>query len=58
MVEMDSEKGKEILAHAMASEYCVLEFNEMDDGSMNVVDITEHVRQLEEKVNNDWNPPA
>lgn len=47
---MKSEKGKEILMHAANSEYCVLEFEEMDDGSMQVRDITEHHRQLERRV--------
>lgn len=46
-VPVKSETGKSILAHAMNEEYCVLEFNEMDDGSLTVADITEHVRQLE-----------
>lgn len=46
---MRSEKGKQILAHAMAQEYCVLEFSEMDDGSHRIVDITEHVEALEEQ---------
>lgn len=43
-----SEPGKKMLAHALSNEYCVLEFNELDDGTMHVVDITEHVKQLEE----------
>lgn len=51
-VPMRSDKGKEILAHAMAQEYCVLEFSKMDDGSHRIVDITDHVEALEEKVNN------
>lgn len=46
-VSIQSETGKSILAHAMNEEYCVLEFNEMDNGSLAVADITEHVRQLE-----------
>lgn len=50
MVPVDSPKGKQILAYAFEEGDCVLEFNEMDDGSLHVVDITEHVRQLEEKV--------
>lgn len=47
-VPMRSETGKEILLHAMSKEYCVLEFNTMDDGTEHIVDITEHVEQLEE----------
>lgn len=50
-VPVKSERGKEILAHAMNKEYCVLEFSEMDDGSMQIADITEHVEALEEQVN-------
>jgi len=45
---LQSDKGKQMLAHALSNEYCVLEFNEMDDDTMHVVDITEHVEQLEE----------
>jgi len=46
-VPIDGERGKQILAYAMNEGDVVLEFNEMDDGSLHVVDITEHVRQLE-----------
>jgi hypothetical protein len=46
-----SEKGKEILAHAVNKEHCVIEFSEMDDGSMHIADITEHVERLEEQAN-------
>lgn len=46
-----SDTGKSILQYAMASEYCVLEFQEQEDGSMNVVEITEHVKRLEEQNN-------
>lgn len=52
-VPMRSEKGKQILAHAMSKEHCVLEFSEMDDGTHRIVDITDHVEALEKKVNND-----
>lgn len=52
-VPVDSEKGKEILAHAMNKEYCVIEFSEMDDGSMQIADITEHVEKLEEQQRSD-----
>lgn len=48
---MNSDKGKQILAYAMNSEHCVLEFSELDNGEMHVVDITDHVEALEEKVN-------
>lgn len=51
-VPMRSDRGKEILAHAMAQEHCVLEFSQMDDGSHRIVDITKHVEALEQKVNN------
>jgi len=49
---MKSERGKEILVHAMQEDYCVLEFTKMDNGEHRVMDITEHVEQLEEKVEN------
>jgi len=49
---MKSSRGKEILIHAMSNEYCVLEFKEMDNGEHRVMDITEHVEQLEKKVEN------
>lgn len=49
---MHSDTGKSILVHAMSSEYCVLEFKEMDDGEHRVMDITDHVEQLEKKVEN------
>lgn len=53
-VPADSSVGKQILAHAMAEEYCVLEFTELDDGDLMVADITDHLRQLERKhINND-----
>ena len=48
---MRSDKGKEILAHVMEKEHCVLEFSEMDDGTMHIADITKHVEKLEEQVN-------
>lgn len=45
---------KEILAYAFNSEYCVLEFTELDDGEMHVTDVTDHLRQLEQMhINND-----
>lgn len=54
-----SPQGKEIIAYAMNSEYCVLEFTEMDDGSMTVADVTDHLRQLEEMhANNDPAEPV
>lgn len=52
-VPMRSDRGKEILAHAMSKEHCVLEFSQMDDGSHRIVDITDHVQVLEEKNKND-----
>lgn len=48
-VPMRSDRGKEILAHAMSEDYVVLEFSKMDDGSHRIVDITEHVEALEEQ---------
>lgn len=50
-VPVRSDKGKEILAYAMEKEHCVLEFSEMDDGTMHIADITKHVEKLEEQVN-------
>lgn len=49
---MQSDKGKEILAHAMQEGRTVLDF-ETDDGETTMLEITEHVNQLEEMVNND-----
>jgi len=46
-VPMKSETGKEILAQAMAQDYCVLEFTTDDTGTTQVADITTHVEQLE-----------
>lgn len=46
-VPMDSEMGKEILAWVMAQEYAVLEFAEMDNGEMRIMDITDHHLELE-----------
>jgi hypothetical protein len=50
-IPLMSEKGKEILAHAVNKEHCVIEFSEMDDGSMHIADITKHVERLEEQAN-------
>lgn len=50
-----SEKGKEILAYAFNEGDCVLEFQEQPDGTVTVMDITEHVRQLEAFVLEDDN---
>jgi hypothetical protein len=50
-VPVKSEKGKQILAHAMQKDYCVLEFSTTDDGVNQVMDITEHVQELEEIAN-------
>jgi hypothetical protein len=50
---MDSEKGKAILAQAMQEDYCVLEFDTREDGQTMILDITDHVQQLEEMANND-----
>lgn len=49
-VKLKSEKGKEILAYATRQEQCILEFRRMDTGEMTVVDITDHVRRLEDEV--------
>ena len=49
---MHSDKGKQILVHAMNKEHCVLEFTEQPDGEMHVMDITDHVEALEELVEN------
>lgn len=51
---VDSPEGKKVIAYAMNNDYCVLEFSELDDGSMYVADITDHLRQLEKMhANND-----
>jgi hypothetical protein len=51
-VPMKSDRGKEILAHAMAQDRCVLEFKQQDDGTHVIMDITDHVEALETKTNN------
>lgn len=50
--EMTSDQGAEILAHAYHSDYCVLEFKERDDGTKIIMDITDHVEQLEKIAEN------
>lgn len=39
----------EAVAHAMNSDYCVLEFEEVS-GEMQIRDITDHVQSLEEGI--------
>lgn len=46
---IDSEKGKQILAHAMSKDYCVLEFDSKEHTTQ-IMDITDHHRQLEQMV--------
>lgn len=48
--EVDTPKGKEILMYAASREQCILEFARMDDGTLTVADITDHVRALEDEV--------
>jgi hypothetical protein len=43
----DKDAAREAIHYALNSDYCVLEFEETDDG-MQILDITDHVRQLEE----------
>jgi hypothetical protein len=47
----DKDAAREAIHYALNSDYCVLEFEETDDG-MRIVDITDHVEALEEKINN------
>lgn len=47
----DKDSAREAIYYALNSDYCVLEFKEGADG-MRIVDITDHVEALEEKVNN------
>ncbi len=47
---MHSDKGKQILAQAMEEGRTVLEFTENESGEHIVMDITDHVEQLEEKI--------
>lgn len=49
-MELRSERGMQMLAHATSKEYCVIEFSENEDGSMTIADITDHVRELERLV--------
>ena len=54
MPEVDTPVGKQMLAYAMnKDEDVVLEFSENESGEKVIVDITDHVSQLERKVNND-----
>lgn len=49
MVDLTNEQVfKEIMVEASQSDYTVIEFARMDDGSLNVVEITEHLRALED----------
>jgi hypothetical protein len=50
---VESAPGKQALLYAMNSDYCVLEFRERDDGTMVVMEITEHLEQLEEMYANE-----
>lgn len=50
MPDIYSESGKEILAWATTQEYCVLEFEETEEGGTRVADITDHVKELERQV--------
>lgn len=56
--KLRSKKGKQILAHITSKDYGVLEFNKMDDGTIMVCDITEHVEQLEEMHVNSGGSPT
>lgn len=50
----DKDAAREAIHYALNSEHTVLEFTELDNGKMNIVDITEHHRQLEKMhANND-----
>lgn len=46
----DKDAAREAIHYALNSDYCVLEFQQSDDG-MRIVDITDHVKQLEEMNN-------
>lgn len=46
---MSSEIGVEIIAWVIEQEYAVLEFAEMDNGEMRILDITDHHLELEEE---------
>lgn len=56
--KLDSPAGKQMLAHVMQQEYCVMEFKKREDGGYTIADITEHHEQLEEMVDDprDDNP--
>lgn len=54
----DKDAAKQAIYYALNSEYCVLEFSEMESGDIHIVDITEHVEQLEQKhVNSEPDSP-
>jgi hypothetical protein len=47
---LDGPVGKQMLAYAIQQGHCVLEFKE-EDGELTIADVTEHLKALEEKVN-------
>jgi hypothetical protein len=47
----DKDAAREAIHYALNSEHCVLEFKETEDG-MRIVDITDHVEAMEQKINN------
>jgi len=56
-IMLQSDAGKQALAHAMNNAYTVLEFKERD-GELTIMDITEHYRQMEQIVNDEDPAPA
>lgn len=55
---VDKDAAKEAIYYALNSEYCVLEFSEVENGDIHIADITDHVEQLEKMhVNSDTGSP-
>lgn len=51
----DQDAAREAIHYALNSDYTVLEFNLLDNGEMDIAEITKHVRQLE-RLHNDNDP--
>jgi len=47
----DRTAAEEALLHAMSKDYCVLEFKVLDNGERRIMEITDHVQELENQLN-------
>lgn len=53
MSKLNSNAGKQMLARASAKGYAVIEFAEDEDGELRLMEITDHYRGLEQRVNDE-----